>query len=75
MSVLALLCLSTPNEDYLYVGGTGAVLYLLFLIPALAVGIAFGKETERHMKICPVKNNEAQIFPGRNELARSAGGS
>mmetsp|Transcript_18612 Transcript_18612/g.37301 ORF Transcript_18612/g.37301 Transcript_18612/m.37301 type:complete len:448 (+) Transcript_18612:2098-3441(+) len=71
LSILGFLCLCAPKSPEVFIDGGGAVLYLLLLVPALAVGISFSDGDSKSMRRCPVKDDPASApFSGRNELAK-----
>ena len=70
LSILGFLCLCAPNSPEVFIDGGGAVLYLLLLVPALAVGISFSDGDSKSMRRCPVKDDPTSVFSGRNELAK-----
>lgn len=74
LTILTLLCSCTPNTDNIYVDGAGAIIFLLLLSPALAVGIAFGDGDSESMRRCPIKTDPTMIFPGRKELTKRSFG-
>ncbi|GMH87441.1 hypothetical protein TrST_g12955 [Triparma strigata] len=77
LSISTLLCSCTPNTSEMYVDGAGAIIFLLLLCPALAVGIAFGDGDSESMRRCPVKSDPTDptmVFPGRKELTKRSFG-
>ena len=70
LGVLCFLCLCAPNSPDVFLDGGGAILYLFLLVPALTVGISFSVGDNNSMRRCPVKDDPATVFSGRNELAK-----
>lgn len=70
LALLILLCPCAISIHVPYVSPIGSILYLLILLPILGVAISLSDTDSESMSRVPDKNDDSQVFTGRDEFQR-----